>query len=380
MNRRSLVSLLAVATLMSWALATPAKDRHGRGTGGAVYTTTNAADDNQVVIFERDQDGLLTLAGSVSTQGAGSGGNLDPLGSQGSLVLSDDNRWLLAANAGSNEISVFRVKRDGLELTDKVASGGEFPVSLSVLHDLVYVLNAGGDPNITGFYLTHRGRLIPYARSTRYLGSGGYAQVGFDPGGDNLVVTDRDENEILVFPLGRRGLPARRPATSASNGIAPFGFVFDDSGHLVVAEAGSGAISSYAIKRDGSLRVISPSVENGQVATCWISKNHEGYVYTANTGSQTLSSYRLVTGKDGHHKKWNFGGADSGKIELLDPTAGFGNRPIDMDVSANGRFLYALDPGSQTIDMFAIEADGSLTDLGTVPGGLSIFAQGIAAR
>ena len=60
-------------------------------------------------------------------------------------------------------------------------SGGEFPVSLTLYHDLLYVLNAGADsvsPNIAGFRLTHRGELISLAGSTRELGAGGFHQVG----------------------------------------------------------------------------------------------------------------------------------------------------------------------------------------------------------
>jgi len=320
---------------------------------------------------------MLTLAGSVSTEGLGSGGGLDPLTSQGALVLSQNNRWLLAVNAGSDEVSVFRVLRDGLELVDKVDSGGDFPVSIAIFHNLVYVLNAGVSPSITGFHLNHRGHLIMRNDSTRSLGTGAFSQVGFDPRGRNLVVTDRGDNEILVFSVGDRwGLPSMDPVTTMSNGIAPFGFIFDEQGHLLVSEAGSGAVSSYKIRRDDSLWVIDPSVANNQTATCWIAGNERGFVYTANTGSQTISAYRLSTWKN-HHKKWKHG---KGKLVLLDETAGLGNRPIDMDITDNGRYLYALDPAEETIDMFEIEADGSLTDLGTVPGGLSIYAQGIAAR
>ena len=156
------------------------------------------------------------------------------------------------------------------------------------------------------------------------------------------------------------------PVTSMSYGNAPFGFIFDQKEHLLVSEAGSGAVSSYAIMDDGSLMGISPSVANGQIATCWIAGNNMGYVFTANTGSQTLSAYADKPG--------------NGQLELLDATAGTGNRPIDMAVSVNGRFLYALDPAEEAIDMYKINADGSLTDLGTAPAGISIFAQGIAVR
>lgn len=364
MKLRSLFTalVLVVFTFIGTAFGSNSQD-----IVGAVYTMTNAADGNQVVVFDRNADGLLTLGGAISTGGLGSGpgparGGLDSLESQNSLVLTKDKRWLLAVNAGSNEISVFRVKHNGLELAEKADSGGEFPVSIAVFQNLVYVLNAGSH-NISGFSLGQEGQLIPLADSTRDLGTGGFAQVGFDPLGNNLVVTDRDENEILVFLVDRHGLAAMVPVTSPSIGVAPFAFIFDQQGHLLVAEAGSGAVSSYEIGDDGSLQVISPSVKNDQAATCWIARDHKGSVFTANTGSGTISVYE---------------GIFNGQLELLDEKAGVGVTPLDIGVSVNGRFLYALDPVAETIDMFEIEADGSLINLGTIADGLSIFAQGIA--
>ena len=148
---------------------------------GAVYTMTNDSTDNQVIVFGRNAKGILTKIDSVSTGGPGSGTVLDSLGSQGSLVLTEDEEWLLAVNAGSNEISVFEVTHQGLKLAGKVGSGGTGPTSITTFYNIVYVLNAGGTPNITGFALTHKGALIPLANSTRTLASAGYAQVGSRP-------------------------------------------------------------------------------------------------------------------------------------------------------------------------------------------------------
>lgn len=360
MKTKAIVNVLLAALLFPlWVGASLAT---GSDTPGAVYTMTNAADGNEIVYFDRDAEGILTEAGSVSTGGSGSGGLLDPLGSQGSLILSQ--RWLLAVNAGSDEISVFRVLPDGLALVDKVDSGGDFPVSLTIFHDLVYVLNAGS-PNITGFYMSHTGELTPLANSTRSLGSGAFAQVGFDPQGRMLVVTDRGEDEILVFSVGRDGLPSPTPVTSPSNGLVPFGFIFTQQGHLLVSEAGSGAVSSYSILSDGTLQVITPSAANAQAATCWIAGNRR-HAFTANTGSGTLSAYRVKAGK--------------GNVVLDEGVAGMGNLNIDLAITIDGRFLYALNAGNGTIGMFRITSKGTLIDLGMIDGGLSIFAQGIAAR
>ncbi|MBI3604832.1 MAG: beta-propeller fold lactonase family protein [Nitrospirae bacterium] len=335
---------------------------------GAVYAMTNAPDGNKIVIFNRDENGTLTKVGSESTGGTGSGGGIDPLRSQNSLILSGDKRWLLAVNGGSNEISVFRTHHDGLELVNKVSSGGIFPVSLTSYQDLIYVLNAGGTPNIMGFHLSHKGRLTPLLDSSRSLGSGGFAQVGFDPEAQRLVVTDRAGSKILVYSVGDDGLPASGPVTSTSNGKVPFGFIFDQRGHLLVVEVGPNAVSSYQVLSDNTLQVISGSVPNGQTAACWIVATDRGDVFTTNPGSGTVSAYQLMVG--------------NGQVALLNGAAGSGNKPLDLAVTGNGRFLYALDPGSGNIDIFQIDHNGSLTNLGatTTDGELALFAQGIAAR
>jgi len=366
MGKRILVALFGVAVLMFSSIAVLAFHDDDKDVVGAVYTMTNDPTGNEVVVFHRDHAGVLTKAGSVPTGGLGSGGGFDPLVSQGSIVLSEDHRWVLAVNAGSDEISVFRVLPEGLDLVDTVYSGGTFPASVTVFHDLVVVLNTGGAPNITGFYLSHTGRLRPLENATRSLGPGGYSQVGFDPQGRRLVVTDRVDNRILVYSVDRNGVPGMHPASSVSSGIAPFGFIFDQRGHLLVVEAGSNAVSSYDILHDGILQVISPSVANGQIAACWIAGDQQGNVFTTNPGTATISAYKNKARK--------------GTLVLLDGTANVGNPLLDLATTSNGRFLYALDPNNNAIDAFKIERDGNLTDLGAVGGGLPMFSQGIAVH
>lgn len=369
MKKKLLGLVLSLGILMISAVAGFAYGpQEGDEAAGAVYAMTNASNANKIVIFNRDENGILTKVDSVSTGGSGIGTGIDPLGSQNSLVLTHDNKWLIAVNGGSNEISVFRVLRDRLELVDKVSSGGTLPVSLTAYHDLIYVLNAGGSPNITGFHLSHKGHLTPLSTSSRLLGSGAFAQVGFDPEAQKLVVTDKAGSKILVYSLDDDGLPAAYPVTSISNGKVPFGFIFDRRGHLLVVEVGPNAISSYQIQADNTLQVISGSVVNGQKAACWIIGNEHGDVFTANPGSGTVSSYQEKAG--------------TGQVSLLNPSAGTGKAPLDLAITSNGRFLYALDPVGGNIDLFKIGQDGSLTNLGAtaIDGELSLFAQGIAAK
>src|SRR5437773_10364387 len=93
---------------------------------GAVYTSTNSSSGNAVLVFRRAVDGSLTPQGSYPTGGLGSGASL---GSQSSLILSQNNHWLFTVDAGSNQISTFAVGSNGLTLVSVTNSGGIQPVS-----------------------------------------------------------------------------------------------------------------------------------------------------------------------------------------------------------------------------------------------------------
>jgi 6-phosphogluconolactonase len=181
-----------------------------------------------------------------------------------------------------------------------------------------------------------------------------------------LIITDKADNELLVYAVKKNGLPATSPVVSPSAGNVPFGVAFDRKGHLLVVEAGSNAVSSYKLKYDGSLQTITASAANGQIATCWIVVNQRGDVITTNPGTNSLSTFHVD--------------ARTGQVSLLNGTAGSGDAPLDIDVTENGRYAYAVDPANGGVDMFKIEYDGSLTGMGSVDGGLGLFAQGMAVR
>ena len=136
------LSLLLMVSIWAGANGTQA-----RGVN-AMYVLTNSPTGNSVAIFNHTARGIITPGGMVSTGGLGTGASL---GSQGAVAMSSNLNWLLAVNAGSNEISVFKVLETGLTLVDKVPSGGTRPISITSNGALVYVLNAGGAGNITGF-------------------------------------------------------------------------------------------------------------------------------------------------------------------------------------------------------------------------------------
>ena len=342
------------------------------GNAGRVYTATNAVAGNEIVIYDRANNGSLSPAGRVAANGLGSGGGL---GNQGGLIMSKNARWLFAVNAGSNEISVFSARRGLLTLVDKVASGGTRPVSLTIHGDLLYVLNGGGTNNITGFSMGEWGKLSPIPNSTRPLSAAatGPAQIQFTPDGDALVVTEKASNKIAIYAV-EDGI-ANGPAVRDSNGATPFGFAFDKRGHLIVSEAFGGApnqaaLSSYNVSEEGSdLSVISPSVKDGQSAACWVVVTKNGrYAYTTNTASGSVSGYRV---------------ANDGKLTLLGDgltaVIGAGTGPIDAALSKSSQFLYVLNSGIGTVNGYRVEANGSLSSTGNV-GGLPPGTNGLVAN
>jgi 6-phosphogluconolactonase len=339
--------------------------------GGVVYALSNATTGNAVLVFARGADGSLAPAGSFATGGLGTGGGL---GSQGALILSAGGRYLFAVNAGSNQVSSFRVHDGQLKLVSVVPAGGARPISVTAYDGLLYVLNAGGAGNITGFRIGHRGELTPISNSTRPLSSAASdpAQVEFSPDGRLLIVAEKMTNVLSAYRVQRDGR-AIGPIVNASNGMTPFGFAFDRRGHLLVSEAFGGApdasaTSSYDVRRDGTLRVISGSVATTETAACWLVVTRNGrFAYVTNTGSASVSGYRV--GRDG-------------SLTLLDAdgkTGTTGASPIDAAFSRGSRYLYTLDASSHTITGFRVRSNGSLESLGQT-GGLPAGAAGLAAR
>lgn len=335
---------------------------------GAVYVLTNQAPENSVMVYARSPQGTLSFSGSFATGGAGMGSGADPLGSQGALVLQ--RGLLFAVNAGTNDISLFEANGAVLRLLDRQPSGGQMPVSIAVHGNLVYVLNAGGTPNIQGFFLLPHGKhLIPLPGSQRMIPGGAASQpaeVAFSPDGDVLLVTTKGTSQLVTFTINDGY--AQDVRTTPSSGSTPFGFAFAGREFAVVSEAAVSALSSYEIEEDGSAKLISGSVVSGQAAACWAVATRDGrYAYTANAGSGTLSSYAV---------------SRNGSVKLLAAVAantGAGTAPIDMALTGNDRFLYVRDGATGMVHGFRVEQDGSLTPVGSA-GGILAGAQGLAAR
>ena len=372
--RRTLPAALMGAAIALGPVALAGAQSPANGANGAgqqpgeypaVFVQTDNPSGNQVIVLDQHPDGRLSERGAVSTDGLGGqsqGAMVDQLASQHSLVYDPAHQLLFAVNAGSNTLSVLSAHGRDLQLLQVLPTGGTFPDSVAVSGSLVYVLDAGGTGNVTGYRIASD-RLFPMAGSSRSLGLSNTdppnflaspGEVGFSPNGSELIVTTKASTSSLdVFGVNRRGFLTAAPTVTADPSNVPFSFAFTPSSQLVVAEAGNSTLHTFALGTGGSLTSLSASVPDGQTALCWITPVG-GYDYVANAGSNSVSAYTIAS--DGTPALVG----TNGVVATTD--AG----PIDMASSTDGSTLYVEAGGAGAVDEFHVGAGGSLTDLGNV--------------
>lgn len=366
--RVHLVALSAVAVGASFftvALASSAEAVVTSQVVGHTYVNDNAAGQNTIAAFDRHADGSLTpIQGSpFPAGGAGLGAGL---GSQGAIQASPDHRFLLAVDAGSNQISVLRITENGKPVLvgDPVSSGGVEPVSIAINRfGLVYVANVGaGGSNYAGFFINPLGRLIPLPHHTVAVPEGSaVGDVFFNSTGDRLVGT-RDNTSLIdsftVRPDGR--LVAAPGSPFHAQSLGPIGAEFrpTNPSQLYVSNAHRGAnlgtVSAFHVSRRGVLTSIGDSpFPNGQTAPCWVEISHDGnWLFAVNTGSATISSYGIQ--RDGSL--------------ILHGTTGFinGAGAVDARLAPDGKTLSVTGGRGLVVSSFAVNG-GDLTELASSP-------------
>lgn len=358
-------SVAATGLLAAPSYAADATGQH------VVFVQNDDPAGNAVIAYDRTADGGLTQVGSYPTGGLGgalAGSVVDHLASQGSLAYDAADHLLLAVNAGSDTVTTFAVAGDRLTRLQQIGSGGSFPVSVTAHDGRVFVLNARGGGSVQGYRLAggrlvripawHRGLGLDPAKTPEFTSTPG--QIGFTPDGSGLVVTTKNgSNSVLVFhpQQGRLGAPT----VTGLPGTVPFGFDFDAQGDLVLTEAATDSVATFAVAGDGTLTPLD-SAATGQAATCWLVADGST-VYASNAGSASLSGYRV---------------GDQGTLTGLGTTA-TDHGTVDAAVSGDGAYLYVQAGASGTVDAYSIGADGSLTSSGSVLVPDAVGGEGIIA-
>ena len=331
---------------------------------GHAYVNTNTAGANTVAGFDRHADGSLTpLAGSPFTAGgAGTGAGL---GSQGAIQISPDGRYLIAVDAGSNQLSVLRLQADGTPtlVGQPVSSGGVRPVSVTISSkNLVYVANVGdGGSNYTGFRLQDDGSLSAVPKSTVPVPEGsGVGDVFFNSTADRLVGTRDNTSLIDSYKVQSNGRLLAAPGSPfPAQDLGPIGSEFrpTNPNQLFVSNAHAGAgnasVSAFTDASNGVLTAVGPAYHNGSTASCWIEITHDGrYLFAINTAAQDISTYSI--------------NPDGSLVFLNNTPFSNGVGAVDARLSPDGSTLSVTGGRSHVVSTFAVSGS-TLTELASSP-------------
>jgi len=337
--------------------------------GGAVFVQTNDLDHNSVVAYTRGANGHLTRVGETRTGGEGGVERdvpLDSLASQDSLTYDAAHHLLIAVNAGSNTLTTFAVDGAHLLRLQTVPSGGVFPVSVSAGHGRLFVLNAGGTGNVTGYRINPAGRLSALPGGSRDLGLNNDPRPEFitapaditqTPDGQHVVVTTKANNDIDVFNVSDAGLSAPVRNTAAAG--VPFAASFDAQHRLAIANAGDSSLSTYTVNADGTLDTITAGVQDGQAALCWLVGTGDTF-FGGNAGSSTISAFAV----DASGNAALTGTPDG----VVAHTGGGSGGTIDLAISGDKQFLYAENSFAGSVEAYQIQSDHTLQLVDTQTG------------
>jgi 6-phosphogluconolactonase len=346
------VCLLAGSAFSATQIAQAEEDR------GAVFVMTNAANGNHIESYSRSEDGSLQWVASIATGGNGSGGTIDPLHSQGSLRLSEDHHLLFAVNAASGTVSSFRVQGARLRLADTANSGGAFPSALAQFGNLLYVLNSGGNGNISGFRVNPNGHLQPIPHSDHSLSgtSTSPTAIEFSPNGQFLAVVESSTNKVDLFRVFPNGTLSDLVANSTPE-PSPFAALFAPNGTLIVAGTAN-TISSFRVNWNGTIVPVTQSLPTDGQATCWSVITPNGrIVYAVNAGTSNIAGYAI-----------SHTGALTPIAATIVGTNPDGSTNLDTGISQNGKFVYTLNAGTGAVGIFSVQSDGTLLNIGQVTG------------
>jgi 6-phosphogluconolactonase (cycloisomerase 2 family) len=360
---KSVPGLLAVALCIG-ASASPVFAQVGGG-NTSVFVMTNDKVKNEVLTYQRGHDGQFVLRERAATGGRGSGGETDPLQSQGSLTISGDHTLLFAVNSASGSVSSFHIL-DGIPvLVDSEPSEGAFPIAVTEHNGTVYVLNAGGSGAIVAFKADGFGRLHEIQNSSAFLtgANSGASSISVSPNGRWLIVIEKASNSIDVFPVHSDGTLGTVVANkSVTAGV--FATVFTTGGQLIVSEnqpnsgTDTSSISSYTINANGTLTAITQSIPTFGNGNCWNAITPNGkWVFVDNSATSSVAGFSISSA-----------GALSPIANTLVSTLPQGSTNLDMAVSADGKYLFNILSGAGEIDVFSINADGTVNQLGSIEG------------
>jgi hypothetical protein len=307
-----------LAALLICATAT----LHAQPHQALVVTATNAA-GNQLLVYSAKGALLQTL----STEGkGGASGNAGGVEAKNGLVA--------AVNFGSQSVSLFERREDGLQLTQVIPTVTS-PLSVAFGEDHLYIL---GTKTIESHQMYgHEVSSHADGFQTLLKADGSAAQVGVLPG--QLIITEKSnviesvglsDGAVTTLPSLVNNIP--------SNVNAPFGLVTrGDKAYVTIAHANEISL----VRHDEVLTVTGSGTQS---APCWVTLTGP-FLFSSNSPSKSVSRYVV------------FGDSI---VQDLAVAASLNGNPTDI---ASGAGLIAVIDGNGTashLSIFKVDFEGNL--------------------
>jgi len=302
--------------------------------------------------------------------------------------------------------------RDALNAGDAARSDGG-AAAQAVGGAFVYVGMTGGE--IALFHLD---------AATGILGRRGGASAGRAPSSlvrsaerGTLVAIDGATGQATSFSIDEKSGAPRPVGRASTSAGAAFGATLDDSGRYVLAaHPASGRVSVLAITQAGALKAIDTFAAGGGARAVAVHPAQVAFVSNFRAGSVSQYAFNMGTGmltaRPGAVLELPAGSGPARIVchpngrwaflldQKLDSIAVFSydqdlkalspissqvvstraegsvrgrSRPADLAISPSGRFLYVTSRGPNDVAAFAIDAGGTLSLVGRVPGAGGAF-------
>lgn len=320
-----------------------------------LVSESNAADGNQILIYEIANNGSVRLSQRVDTGQAGTGDYMHT----SHAVESMTPTRVLAVNAGAGSVSILDRAGATMSQTAVFPTTGRVPASIATHLDRAYVLSTGmpivGDgkrspriapPMIEGFTIAADGTATPFTKVALAGGCENYpckstvifGGIVISPDGRSLLLSEASADRVRTFTLDAMGVIGRSAVTRTEI-TGPYGAVWAStgavaiSGHTVPTIAG--AVTSGRV-RNGTYVAAESLVTLKNSNTCWLTVSPNGkYLYTMDAGADTRAQKIGVT-----TLRMSASGQlrELGRTELPWSADEF---PSDAVVSGDGKQLYA---------------------------------------
>jgi 6-phosphogluconolactonase len=260
----------------------------------------------------------------------------------------------------SSQIAVYSVDADTLAFTPLApATSGAGPSFLSIdpQHRWLLAVNESND-TVQSFTIAADGTLTSIGM--RPSGGEGPAHVALDATGTWALVANYTSGGVESLPVASNG-SLGAPADTIAPGVKSHQVVATASGTLYVPCLGSDHIAILDLDASGMLNARTPAPAPAGAGPRHLALRADGAIaWVVNELASSVTTYAV--GGDGSLTR-------GATVSTLPANVTVQNTGAEIAIDPTGRWVLASNRGHNSIAVFAVASDGSLSLLGTTPTG-----------